>query len=181
MSTGSIGKRYARAVLAVATDAGRIDPTIEELESIAGLWGESGELRNVLENPVYPASVREGVLASLAQRLQLSPTTGRLLALLEERKRLSLLPEIARQLRQLADHQQKRLRAQITSAAALPESYYAQLKGSLEKATGFSVLVRSGVDAHLLGGVVTRIGDQVFDGSLRNRLDEMRERLLAEQ
>ncbi|MCC7537334.1 MAG: ATP synthase F1 subunit delta [Deltaproteobacteria bacterium] len=181
MSAGSIGRRYARAMLSVATDQKRLDQTVEELQTLASMWESSAELRNVLQNPVYPASIRAGVLASLASRLQLWPPTAQLLSLLDERRRLVLLPDIARAIREMADEQERRLRAHVTSAAPLPDVYFTQLKTTLERATGYSVLMRSDVDAALLGGVVTRIGDQVFDGSLRTRLDEMRDRLLAEQ
>lgn len=181
MSAGSIARRYARAMLAVATDQKRLDPTIDELDALARMWDESAELRSLLQNPVYPASIRSGVLDGLASKMQLWPPTVQLLKLLDERRRMVLLPAIARAVREMADEQERRLRARVTSAAALPDVYFTQLKSTLERATGYSVLMRSDVDPQLLGGVVTRIGDQVFDGSLRTRLDEIRERLLAEQ
>lgn len=181
MSQGSIGRRYARAMLSVATDQKRVDQTLEELQSLVAAWESNAELRNVLQNPVYPTSIRAGVIASLASHMQLWPPTAQLLSLLDERRRMVLLPDIARAMREMADAQERRLRAHVTSAAQLPDGYFTQLKTTLERATGYSVVMRSDVDSTLLGGVVTRIGDQVFDGSLRTRLEEMREQLLAEQ
>lgn len=70
------------------------------------------------------------------------------------------------------------MRAEVTTAAELPEAYFTELKQTLERVTGKQVVVTHKVDASLIGGVVTRVGDQVFDGSVKNRLSELKDELL---
>ena len=70
------------------------------------------------------------------------------------------------------------VRAEVTSAGPLTEAYLGRLKSELEQATGKTVIVTQKQDKSLIGGVITRIGDQVIDGSVRARLDGFRESLL---
>jgi len=95
------------------------------------------------------------------------------------RLRLSALPGIARRLRSLSDEKNGVCRAKIVSASSLPETYFNQLRQSLEKMLGKRVVVEHEEDPELIGGIVTRIGDNTIDGSIQGRLEELRRRLLA--
>ena len=99
--------------------------------------------------------------------------------LLSQRKRLLLLPYIARALDKLSDQRSGVIRALVTTATAMPDSYYTRLKEQLERSTGRKIVLEKTVDPEILGGVVTRIGDRVIDGSLRSKLASMREALLS--
>ena len=123
--------------------------------------------------------VREAVLRQLARYAHLSPLTTNALLVLLKRRRLSVLPAIARRLRTLSDEKNGVLRAKVTSAGSLPETYFRQLQASLERALGKRVIVEHDEDPALIGGVVARIGDNTFDGSISGRLDELEKKLLA--
>ncbi len=96
---------------------------------------------------------------------------------LADRGRLPALPEIVRSFIELAEQQAGTVRAQVTSAAPLTEAYYAQLQRVLEQATGKKVTIDRKTEPGLIAGVVTRVGDQLFDGSLRSKLADLKETL----
>ena len=91
---------------------------------------------------------------------------------------MKALPYVARTLRELADSRKGVLRAEVTTAAPLSDEYYAKLQAKLEKMTGKQVVIDRRIDAALIGGVVARIGDRIFDGSLHTRLQSLRDVLL---
>jgi F-type H+-transporting ATPase subunit delta len=98
--------------------------------------------------------------------------------LLVDRRRTKTLPYVARMLRELADARKGVVRAEVTTAVALADAYYARLQAQLEKMTGKRVVVDRVIDPTLIAGVVTRIGDRIFDGSLRTRLQSLKDSLM---
>jgi F-type H+-transporting ATPase subunit delta len=136
-------------------------------------------LRRALENPVLEEGLREALLRQLARRAELSPLTVNALLVLLRRRRLAALPGIARRLRSLSDEKNGIVRAKIVSAGSLPETYFSQLRQALERSLGKRVIVEHEEDPSLIGGIVARIGDNTFDGSIQGRLEELGRKLLA--
>jgi F-type H+-transporting ATPase subunit delta len=101
--------------------------------------------------------------------------------LLAARRRLRTLPDIARRLGGMADEKAGILRASVTSAGPLPEAFYQKLTSELEAATQRKIVLEKSQDPSLIAGVVTRIGDNTIDGSLKGRLNELERRLLQSQ
>ena len=178
MSVSIVARRYAQALFEIGVEQGSLDAIVSEVESIAAMWESSAELRNALENPLVAHPAKTAVMNELASRLGASPTTRNALLLLVDRRRIKTLPYLARSLREFADARKGVVRAEVTTAVALSEAYYARLQAQLEKMTGKRVVVDRRIDAALIGGVVTRIGDRIFDGSLRTRLHSLRDALI---
>ena len=179
MRSSSVGRRYARALLALADEQKTTARVQKELTEFAETWEASAELRGVFENPKVDEASRKKVLTALLDRLAASPLVKNGLSLLAERGRLKHLPEIAESFAQLASARTGTVTAEVTSATALPDAYFNELKGALEKATGKKVVLVKKQDPSLIAGVVTRVGDRVIDGSVRTRLTELQEELLA--
>ena len=177
MSIGILGRRYANALLALATQAGNLDKVSSDLRDFAKSWDESRELRSVFENPSVPVDTRRKVLREIAAASGMDPMLRDTLLLVSDRGRLAHLSEIAEAFFALAEERSGRVRAEVTSAAELPDAYVQELQRLLERVTGKQVSVTKRVDPTLLGGVVTRIGDHVFDGSVKNRLEELKHEL----
>ncbi len=177
MSLGPLARRYARAILDLASEQGQVDSVGEELQQFAGLWAESSDLRGVFANPEIALSARKAVLTDLCQRAGLSGLSRNSILYLADRNRLFALPDIARAYLELAEHASGTVRAEVTSAAPLSDAYYAQLQKTLEQVTGHKVTIERKTDPSLIAGVVTRVGDRVFDGSIRTRLADLRESL----
>ena len=180
MIAGSIGRRYAKALLQIGVETRSFDALGRELDRAAETIGKSPELKNAVENPVFPLSQRHRVLEDVATRLGLSTTIKNLLLLLLDKGRIAALPDIARAHRELVDEQAGRARATITSAAPLDPQVEQRLKSALEKQTGKTVLLDKKVDPSLIGGVVTQVGDLVFDGSVKSQLESLRNDLVTE-
>lgn len=180
MSVGGLGKRYAKALLSLASESNEVDRVAKDLSDLAAAWGASRELRDIFTNPGFGPDVRKKIVAALAERANVSATLKNTLMLLSDRRRLRHLPEIAEAFAILSEERAGRVRAEVVTAGALPEAYFAELQRALESVTGKKVTVTRKQDPSLIAGVVARVGDRVFDGSLRTRLSELQEELLAQ-
>ncbi len=178
MSLQVVARRYAQALLELGAEQGQLDKLVEDMITIAEAWLESAELRNAIENPLVPHDVKRSVMGELADQIGASPTTRNALLLIVDRRRARTLPYLAQALLELADARKGLLRAEVTTVTPLSEAYYGRLQAQLEKMTGRRVVVDRRTDPALIGGVVTRIGDRVFDGSLRTRLQSLHDALL---
>jgi F-type H+-transporting ATPase subunit delta len=174
----ALGRRYARALLELATEEGKADLIATQLGELATVWEESRELRSVFESPAFGAETRKSVLASLGERMKLETLVVRVLTLLSDRRRMRHLPEVVDAYRELAEERAGRVRAEVITATSMPANYIAELTKTLEQVTGKKVTVMTREDPSLIGGVVAKVGDKVFDGSLKTRLEELRDELL---
>ena len=176
MLSGSVARRYARAVLQIGQQNQNYDALASEVDRLAATYDASADLRGMLENPAFTVAQRQAVLDEIVRRLGLSKTVSHLASLLLERGRVSQLPGIARNLRLLVDEQAGRVRAKVTSARPLDAATEARLASAIGKTTGRAVLLETKVDPALLGGIVTQVGDLVYDGSLATELQQLRDR-----
>lgn len=179
MSYETIGRRYARAIFELGKEDHALTGLSVAVRGLADVYASSAELQIVLENPLVREVEREAVLRDVAERLGIKGLGLSALLLLLRKRRMAALPEIARQLGELVDEDAGILRAEVISAGPLGEAYLGRLRTELEKATCKKVTIEHRQDASLLGGVVTKIGDRVVDGSLKARLSRFREALLS--
>ena len=179
MSDGTVAERYARAIFELGVEAGQIVALSEQIRSFADTYANSRELRAVLDNPMVEPEKRAAILADVAAKVGLSGVGLNAVRLLAARTRLASLPAIARRLASLADEKAGVVRAVVTSAAPLPEAFYERLMRELESATSRKVAIDRQQDPSLIAGVVTRIGDNTIDGSVKGRLAEIARQLSA--
>ncbi len=179
MRGGAVARRYAGALIELAAAQGAVDPVRKALAALADAWRGSPELRAVMRSPTVDLEGRTKVMEALGRRLGVPPLLQHAVALLVRRGRIALLPDLAEAYERLAFEREGRVRAEVVTAARVGRGYLEELRAVLEQVTGRKVALEHRVDESLLGGVVARVGDVVFDGSVRNRLEELRERLLA--
>jgi F-type H+-transporting ATPase subunit delta len=177
MTISILGRRYGNALLSLATEAGKVDKVAKDLNDFAASWTSSRELRTAFENPVVSAEARRTILKDIAAASGMDELVRNTLLLMSDRGRLGQIPDVAEAFSSLFEARSGRVRAEVITATELPDAYFTQLQKTLERVTGKQVSVSKRVDPSLLGGVVTRIGDQVIDGSLKNRLDELKHEL----
>ncbi|MEJ7599874.1 MAG: ATP synthase F1 subunit delta [Kofleriaceae bacterium] len=177
MVTGSLPRRYARAVISLGTEGGNLEAIAADLRSLAKAMNESAELVSVLSNPSIRRSDRRKVIDGLLQAVGVQPHTKNLVYLLLDGERLTALPAISRELDAMIEARSGRVAAEVVSAKPLTASQLTQLTAVLEKLSGKRVVVTKREDAALLGGVVARVGDTVYDGSLRTQLRTLRDEL----
>ncbi|MFI5302428.1 MAG: F0F1 ATP synthase subunit delta [Polyangiales bacterium] len=178
MSASNVARRYAKALIEIGQEQGNLDALVAELGLIAGTINESAELRAVIDSPEVPRAARKAVLVEIGKRLGLGRVAINTLSLLADNHRLRLVPSIAIALRDLADARSGVLRAKVTSASPLTETYVLSLTHALETRFQKKVVVEQAVDPTLLSGVVTRVGDTVIDGSLKSRLAQLHAALI---
>lgn len=174
MTGGGVSIRYARALLELGIEAGKADKIQEELSAFAQAYGQSKDLQAVLNNPSVELDERKTIVRTLATKYGFQPLTSHFLQLLLDKERVSSLPLIARAYQALADEQAGRVRASVTAARKLSPAQASRMKLMLSKMTGKEVVLETSEDPELLGGVVTRLGGKVYDGSLRRQLEQMK-------
>src|SRR5574341_260676 len=174
MITGSIGRRYAKALFSLAVDQDRVEPWSDALRALKAAIEGSPELRDVPENPVYSKDQRRAVAAKLVEALKLDAEPASLLYLLADRNRLGHLDGVADYFGELADEKLGRVRARVTTATAVDGPALEAISTRLGAAAKATVLVQHAVEPAILGGVVTQIGSIVYDGSLRTQLEQLK-------
>ena len=180
MVTGSLARRYAKAMLEIGIRQQTYDALGRELDRAADTLQRSPELRTALENPSFKFAKRREVLDDVARRLGLSQVVRNFVMLLLDKGRIGALPDIARVHRTLVDEHAGRARAQITSVRPIDAALESRLKAALEKQSGKTIILEKKEDPTILGGLITQVGDLVFDGSIRTQLAQLREELLSD-
>ncbi|MBI3073234.1 MAG: ATP synthase F1 subunit delta [Deltaproteobacteria bacterium] len=180
MTGGSLGRRYAKALLEIAKGKGEVDRVGVDVGALLDAIATSGELKSLCENPAFAKSQRRKVLDALAERLGATETVKKFVRLLVDRDRIGHLGAVGRAYQGLADEVAGRVRASVASATRLTDTDRAAITSAIAAATGKTVVLEESVDATLIAGLVTRVGSVVYDGSLRMQLAAMRERMLAE-
>lgn len=179
MSRAVVATRYARAIFDLGVETNTLPELCEKVGRFARVYAESDELKSVLDNPMVDAEKRESILRDVADRVGLSGTALNTVRLLASRHKLAALPEIAKQLGSLSDQKAGLVRATVTTAVRMPESFFERLRGELEAATARRIVIERREDPSLIGGVVTRIGDNTIDGSVRGQLAEIERSIRA--
>lgn len=174
MASGSLARRYARALLEIGVEQGSYERLGREVAQLADAIKSSSELEAALSNPAFPRSEREKILRAVLQRLGASQPVVNFTRLLLDRERVFALPDISRELMAMIDEKAGRVKAKITSAAPLSPSQEQQILRTLEGLSGKKIEVEKDQDPALLGGVVAQVGDLVYDGSLRTQLEKIR-------
>ena len=179
MTNKTAATRYARALLDVAIkERANLEEIEQQLAEFANLLTEHPSLGKVLLNPAIPVQRKVAAVAQLIALVKISPILAKLIGLLAERDRLILLPDMVTSYRdRLADHRQI-VRADVTTATALPPERAQEIQKSLAKVTGRTVTLQTRIDPAIIGGMVARVGSVVYDASVTRQLQIMRDRLV---
>jgi F-type H+-transporting ATPase subunit delta len=176
--SGSLARRYAQALLDVAAEPAVAEEVGAELTAVAAMLREQRELRQTLANPAVRTRDALELLEAVLDRMEIRPLSRTFLRVVLEGGRLAGLGEILRAYQGLLDERLGRVRAAVTAAAPLEAGAAARLTDELRRLTGKEVLLEVAENPAILGGVITRIGSRVYDGSLRTRLATLREQLV---
>lgn len=176
-----IAERYAQALSRAVTDDAEFVRVRDELTLLARLLGASAELRRVLAHPAITFEAKLNVLKELARRLGARRGTTQLSETLAAHERLTLLPAVAEAVGRLADRRMGITEVEIRTAAPLDVGLQRQLRAVLERITQGKIKTKEITAPELLGGLVVRVGGTVFDGSVRTRLEQLRQVLGGRQ
>ena len=172
--------RYANAFADVVTDA-RLDAAAidRQFSDFLATWEGSAELRTLFVNPAIPAAQKIGILDTLKSKLGLEKELRNLLAVLISNNRIGHVVEVAAAYRRILQQQSGIRPAEIVTARELSADERGALVAELAKVAGAKLDPSFKLDSSILGGAVVRIGSTVYDGSVRGRLDRLKEALTA--
>lgn len=179
MSVETIARRYGTALADVALESGETETIKSELRDWEALISSSTELQKAFQSPAIAHADKEKLLGQLLARTQPSKATGNFLRILLKNGRLTELSEINDRFGSILEERSGVVVAAITSARELPDSERAEFKSKLETLTGKRVNLNFEIDKEIIGGVITRVGSTVYDGSVRTKLENLKEQLIS--
>jgi len=167
-----VGGVYAKALLGAAgKNAGSV---LDELSGLTKLVGDTPAFRDILDSPRVSASEKIGILDRTLKG-RVSPVLLNFLKVVSEHERLDCLPYIQREMRRMHNDEQGVVQVVVTTAETMSSGEFSRVRSDLEKKLGAKVDIEATVDPRIIGGIVVRMGDQVYDGSVSQRLTSMRE------
>ena len=170
-------RRYAEAGFELATRDGALDAWRDGLNNAAALVGDE-RVSAVLDDPGRPFEERVKALDGLLGA-HVPPQVANLVRLLMKRGRLEILPLVASEYQRLLNRRRGIVEATVTSASPLDAAETDAIRARIKTMAGSEVDLRTAVDPALIGGLTVRVGDTLLDGSVRGRLERLREQLVA--
>ena len=177
MSVQTVARRYASALADVALERGEANEIQEELIAWEKMFQANPMLEDVLRNPTIALDQKRAVLTKLIERARPRPTTANFLKVLLQNQRLTELGVINDKFAEILDMRAGMVAATVTTARTVPENAQQKLHAKLMTLTGKKVRINFATDPELIGGLVTRIGSTVYDGSVRNHLQLIKEKM----
>ena len=176
----AVARRYASALADVALEEIKADRVKAELAAFVEAFYSSADLRNVLETPAIGPEQKQRVIEKISEKMGYDPAIRNFMFLIVDHRRTELLREIEKAFGEELNLRLGIEEAEVTSARPLSAEEKHQLTAVLERQTGKRIQARFQEDKSLLGGAVVRVGSTVYDGSVREQLNRLREQLETE-
>ena len=173
MSQGVIARRYAKALINLAEKD--LENTGKSLTALADVYSNSTELSEVLSDTKVSSQIKQNVLKIILKKIKVSKLVDTFIRYLLAKRRIVLLPNIERAFNLLLQEKVGRIEAGITVAQEIPEVTINKLEKAISKYSGKEVTVNITIDPAIIGGIVTRIGSVVIDGSIHTQLNQIRQ------
>jgi F-type H+-transporting ATPase subunit delta len=174
---GAAARRYAQAVFDLAKDEGTLDRWLADLKTLNSIFGSQNAV-TMLEDPKITHVAQRKVVDDILAKVKVDPLVGNFVNLLVQRNRLTLLPRIVEIFGEMYNREKGIVIADVTTAVPLDAAHQKQVADKLSEMTGKKVELRMHTDPKILGGIITRIGDELIDASVAGRLAELAGRLV---
>jgi F-type H+-transporting ATPase subunit delta len=178
--SSDLAKRYARAFFDIAVEEGKIEDYGRELAAFASLIVQNKALQEFLANPIFELKSKKNVIEELLGRTQISGRTANFLRLLVDKQRINFLGEVENAYREFMDKSLKKVRVSVKTPYPLTSELEGALKQRVAEMTGKEVEMTVEDDASLIGGLIVRVGDTMYDGCIKTQLGNIR-KLLGEE
>jgi F-type H+-transporting ATPase subunit delta len=175
-----VAKRYAKALVALAREHGRLAETGEQVKRFAQLIDDTHGLKSLLYNPAISQHFKADLLTDVSQRLGIGSLEANFVRTLLEKGRLPEMPQIVALYEVLAEEAQNRLRVRVKSAVPLSLALQEEVRQRFTHYTSKDIVIDQEIDPTLIGGIVAQMGSLVLDGSLRNELARLRMALVGD-
>lgn len=177
MSGTTAARRYAKALFALAGQQDAIDAVHADIDALTGSMGKLDDWGTFVQSP-FGSLDKRGNLLDNAFTGRIHPLTLRFLKFLDRKHRITLLPDVSREWLQLYDASKNILRARVVSAFELSPEQCERLTGKLAARFGKAVILTTGIDIDMIGGMKITIGDQVIDYSIENQLQNLQKQMI---
>jgi F-type H+-transporting ATPase subunit delta len=180
LSVETVARRYATALADVVIQRNEARQVQDELSQWETMMQSNASLMEVFGNPTIAYEKKQSVLSTLIARTRVSPLTANFLKVLLQNHRLNDLAEVNKRFAQVIDERAGVVSAEVRTVNPVPESSQQALREKLTALTGKDVRLSFITDEELIGGIVTRIGSTIYDGSVRSQLQEVKEQLAGD-
>ena len=175
MIGNAVSRRYASALFSLGKEKGELDAFSESLTAFASAIEESTQLKELIINPVITHDEKKSVVMGVLGACRAGTTEKNFFSLLADKGRLALIPAIIADFKAMLDEVKGISRGLVTTAIELDNTKKSEIISQLEKQTGRKLVLSYAVGPQILGGIVLKVGDIVYDASLRAQLDNLRE------
>jgi len=176
LSQGVIARRYAKALINLAEKD--LENTGKSLTALADVFSNSTELSEVLSDTKVSSQIKQNVLKIILKKIKVSKLVDTFIRYLLAKRRIVLLPNIERAFNLFLQEKLGRIEAGITVAQEIPEVTVGKLEKAISRYSGKEVTVNITIDPAIIGGIVTRIGSVVIDGSIHTQLNQIRQSII---
>ena len=178
MSQGMIARRYAKALVNLAENEKDLDNTGKHLNSITEAYKKNSELRQVLSDTKVSSGIKLEILKDVLSKIKVSKLVDTFSRYLLAKRRIDFLPDIERAFNLLLQEKLGRIEANVTTASELPKDTVKKLVDAISSYSGKEIEVNVTIDPSIIGGIVTRIGSTVIDGSIQTYLNQIRQSII---
>ena len=171
--SSGIAQRYATAVFELAKEGKKLKALETDLGALEAAISDSDDLRALLNSPIYTREEQGAAIAAVAKKMKLSPTMTNTLALLASKRRLFVLPQLVKALREQLADERGEVTAEVTSAKKLTKAQADKLAKTLKAQVGKSVTIKETVDESIIGGLIVKVGSKMIDTSIASKLNAL--------
>ena len=168
-----IAERYATAIFEIAKENKRLANLETSLSDLSTALGDSPELRSLIASPLVTRAEQEAAISAIAEKMELVQVLRKALALMAQKRRLFVLPQLITALRDLLADERGEVTADVASAKALTKAQTDKLAATLTERVGKTVTINATVDEKLIGGLVVKVGSKMIDTSIRSKLNSL--------
>ena len=173
-----IARRYAKALVNLAEKEKDLDNVGKNLTAITEVYKENSELKQVLSDTKVSSRVKQEILKDVLNTIKTSKLVDTFSRYLLAKRRIDILPDIERAFNLLLQEKLGRIEANVTAAYELPKETVKKLVNAISGYSGKEVKVNVAIDPSIIGGMVTRIGSTVIDGSIKTHLNKIRQSII---
>ena len=171
--SAQIAERYGTAIFEIARENGNLDGLEAGINDLASALDDSADLRALIHSPLISRDDQYGAIMAIAKKMDLTPVLRDSLGLMAQKRRLFVLPQLIRALREALSEERGEVTAEVASAKAMTKAQTAKLAETLAARVGKTVTINATVDEDLIGGLVVKVGSKMIDTSIRSKLDSL--------
>ncbi len=171
--SAQIAGRYATAIFEIASENDNLDALESGINDLSTALDDSADLRALIHSPLISRADQHAAIAAVASKMGIAPVLRKSLALMADKRRLFVLPQLIAALRDLLAEARNEITAEVVSAKAMTRAQSEKLAATLQARVGKTVTVNATVDENLIGGLVVKVGSKMIDTSIRAKLNSL--------